>query len=194
MVKRHCSLPGCNQPHKGLGFCKEHWYRFKAYGDPYAARRKAKNGEPLDWLLQNLGAETDLCVEWPFNTGRGGGYGTVWIEGRSVPAHRHVCELVHGAPPSLKHQAAHGCGNRRCVNPRHLRWATNAENQADRCLHGTSNAGERNPMHKLTEADVRSIKSRIGIARQSDLAREFGVSDALVSLIASGKKWSHVTV
>lgn len=49
-----------------------------------------------------------------------------WLE-------RHMCKLKNGDPPTPDHEAAHSCGNGKhgCINPNHLRWATDAENMAD---------------------------------------------------------------
>lgn len=30
---RKCSVPGCNLPHWGRGYCKKHWYRWRRTGD-----------------------------------------------------------------------------------------------------------------------------------------------------------------
>lgn len=38
-----CSLPNCNFPHRSLGFCQAHYYRYTKYGDPNISRR-APNG------------------------------------------------------------------------------------------------------------------------------------------------------
>jgi hypothetical protein len=56
-------------------------------------------------------------------------------------AHRVMCEIAHGPKPAPGFVAAHTCGKGRegCVNPRHLRWASQKENMADKLLHGTSN-------------------------------------------------------
>lgn len=56
--------------------------------------------------------------------------------------------------------------------------------------------GEKSPTAKLTEADVREIRSlfdqmpRYGAARE--LSAKFGVSPQMISLIVNRKSWKHV--
>jgi hypothetical protein len=57
-----------------------------------------------------------------------------------VYAHRYVLTLTAGPPPFPRAVAAHAplvCHNPACVNPRHLRWASQAENAADMKIDGT---------------------------------------------------------
>lgn len=54
--------------------------------------------------------------------------------------------------------------------------------------------GEAHPRSKLTEAQVREIRSRAWCGpgrenRPASLAREFGVSDSLVRGILDGRNW-----
>src|ERR1039458_3356779 len=78
--------------------------------------------------------ETDQCIAWPFGES-GHGYGAK-VSDLGYP-HQFICRKFHGPEPTAKHEVAHGCGNRICINPKHLRWATHTENEADKLLHGT---------------------------------------------------------
>ncbi len=89
------------------------------------------------------------CLIWPYS--RIGKYGAYSIRNKGTYAHVVVCTIAHGKKLSMRHQAAHRCGNTLCVNPQHLRWATPKQNCADKVLHGTDNRGEKNNMSKLTE-------------------------------------------
>lgn len=55
--------------------------------------------------------------------------------------HRLVCRAFHGEPPTDKHWVAHNDGDRLNNCAENLRWATPAENQADKKAHGTCYRG-----------------------------------------------------
>ena len=138
-----------------------------------------------------LSQETDACIEWPFSSAGGGGgnsYGCVIFEGRHTYAHRVVCELTYGPPQGL--HAAHRCGNSKCVNKRHLRWATPAENASDKLLHGTNNDGEKHGLSKLSNEEAASVR-RLALAgvKQIELARRFAVSPMAISRCVRGHSY-----
>lgn len=132
-----CRIDQCDGPHAFRGLCSRHYRRLMRQGDPTAPMR-SKNGASLEFLRRAVGDDHDECVLWPF-TQYSNGYGSVWHEGRLWGAHRLACRLRHGEPSDPQLQAAHKCGNKLCINPRHLRWATQAENEQDKLKHGTAN-------------------------------------------------------
>ncbi len=147
---------------------------------------RAKRGAPQRWIRWSLTQETDSCLEWPFGLA-GAGYGSVRFGGRTLHAHRLVCILANGDD---EREAAHNCGNRKCCNWRHLRFATSLENHKDKIRHGTSPSGEKNPRSKLSAEDVKEIRNSVrGHGDQARLARQMGVSADLVSKIVHGKLW-----
>ncbi len=190
---RICSVPACDKPHYSKGYCSSHYQRFCRYGDPLGG--VTSPGEPLRFInevaLHHAGGE---CLIWPFGKNRDG-YGNFWVDGKHVGAHRYICELVHGAPPTPKHEAAHSCGrgHEACISPIHLDWKTRTNNQADRLEHGTHNRGELSGKAKLTEADVREILALKGIEKQRDLAKRFGVSSGAIAGIHHGRRWAWLS-
>lgn len=140
-----------------------------------------------------LNYEGDECLLWPYATTENG-YGQMYRHGKNGHVHRYLCEDVHGAPPTEKHQASHSCGKGHlgCVTKKHLSWKTPADNQADRLHHGTDCRGEKHWNAKLTNDQVREIMSQKGIISQAELGRRFGVSQASISYIHNGNKWKHV--
>lgn len=118
----------------------------------------------------------------------------------TVLAHRLVAMEWLGEPPSVVHEVAHNDGSR--VNNRvdNLRWATSAENQADRKRHGTYTIGEQAPAAKLTDSDVDEIRQAYsdggrryvgGSVTMETIAKQFGVSVAQVSRVVNGRQRSH---
>lgn len=182
--KHHCSVDGCTKPIHCRGLCRPHYMRRWRRGIEPAQRRR---GYTIEWLkTEALNFSSDDCLVWPFNKDHAG-YGTLRYDGRPQKASRVVCSLVHGAAPSPHHEAAHSCGNGRlgCVNPRHIRWATPRENQADRIIHGTSNRGKRG---KLTAVDVRNIRSLAKTMKQQAIADRYGMHQSSISYIINNKK------
>lgn len=190
--KRICSVDGCGKPAKTRGWCQAHYMRWWSNGDAQVDRplkTVTQFGEPLRFVREVAPRyDGNDCLVWPYTKGNYG-YGQVLIGGRKHLAHRLVCEAVYGSPPADKNDAAHSCGNRLCCNPRHLRWASRLENVADSRRHGTISRGERNGHAKLTEADVRHIRSLEGKLTQNDIASQYGISRQTVSKIHRRESW-----
>lgn len=136
------------------------------------------NGATRKFIEQALVTETDDCIIWPFSLDQRG-YPQAKDKVGQFKPHRRICELAHGAPPTAKHHAAHECGNRPCLNKRHLRWATPQENEHDKYLHGG-----RRGRRLLDDESVRSIRARVASGEQmKNLAAEHGISGKAVSKI-----------
>jgi hypothetical protein len=80
------------------------------------------------------------------------------------------------------------------VNPDHLFLGDHADNMqdmVDKGRHRTNpQRGESNINSKLTEADIRAIRSDIRGDRA--VARDYGVRHSLIWAIKQGKTWKHV--
>lgn len=136
-----CSIPGCGRPAIARTFCSHHYSKWSLHGDPCWQRKETC----AEWLQRHAREYIgDDCLKWPFATDIEG-YGVVRFRGRDTSASRAMCFIVHGDPPTPKHQAAHSCGKGHlgCVNPRHIRWATCFENIQEKRVHGTMNYGTR---------------------------------------------------
>lgn len=152
--------------------------------------RKVGSGRGLKFIADALLAETDECIVWPFYCMKNG-YGHLGIHTGSVLAHRHVCIEAHGPPPEDRPQAAHSCGNRACVNKRHLSWKSQTENEEDKREHGTwldriSNA-------KLDEERVRLIRKEFkGGASIRALAVSHKTPASTIRKVVYRCTWRHV--
>jgi hypothetical protein len=146
---------------------------------------KKEDAPSKRWLEQHLDhADREFCLIWPLSRAQNG-Y-PVCGANNAIRPHRIMCEHRNGPPPSPAHQAAHSCGNGHlgCVNPWHLDWKTPSENQLERY----QQSGLA-PRAKLTPAQVDEIRALKGRARTVDIAHQFGVSEANIRQIQSGKTW-----
>jgi len=187
---RGCNFSGCKQVHRAKGYCATHYNMFAKYGNFDRARGPLFAGHAFIEGLK-LGSK-DECIEWPFGL-NDGGYAQVLIEGRRCRVHIIVCKKFHGAPTRAQPFSLHKCGNRKCVNPEHLRWGSSKENAQDTILHGRTVRGPQQPHAKLTENAVLKIKQSLRDgARQVDLAMEYGVSLSAIHAVHKGRSWSWV--
>ena len=136
------------------------------------------------------------CWEWRGDM-YSNGYGRMYVEGKTVSAHRLSFKLNTGCIPDGL-CVLHRCDNRACVNPLHLFLGTKRDNTLD-CIskgrfgHEGKCMGEANAHHKLTEKDVDAIREarRIRSMTNQELATKYGVTTSTISCAASGRTWSH---
>jgi hypothetical protein len=139
--------------------------------------------------------EKHECWEWrgAINTY---GYGNLHVKGKNGPARAHRIAYHLAAPAeSIEGRVIrHRCDNRKCCNPHHLKPGTHSDNAMDAVHRGRAGGfqtkGEANGQAKLTEAQVRAIRSDTRM--QKDIAAEYGISKALMSGIINRKYWKHI--
>jgi len=132
-------------------------------------------------------------------TNKGGGYLIVNLSGGKGNLLRRVNRLI------AETFIVNTCGNpfvcHRDGNPENnsvgnLYWGTQKQNMADKLLHGTDQRGEKCPTAKLTQRQVRairSLKARSNI-RQGEIAQMFKVSPTTISMILNKKSWHYAFI
>ena len=140
--------------------------------------------ELVDWYLTHKTEEAGDCLLFTGHIG-GAGYPKVTWNRKDYSLHRLVCEAFHEAASGGRScPATHACGNKRCINPEHLRWGTPRSNHRDAIGHG------RRGRCRLTDSQV--LLARILHARgysSRKLARAAHISD--VNMLKCVKRLSY---
>ena len=139
----------------------------------------------------------EAYTEWEPNTGCGlwtstldrAGYGRLGINKKMRLVHRLVWEMANGPIPAGLH-VLHRCDTPSCLNIKHLFLGTQQDNMADKVAKDRQLKGEANGNAKLTEAQVREI--RTSQETLLALADKFGVSQMTVFYAKHGKTWKHL--
>jgi hypothetical protein len=187
-----CTIPDCDSPVKSLGLCSAHYQKQRKYGDPLGRKPTA-----IERYESNIDRTStpDGCHPWTGPVSPAG-YGKLNIDGDDWRAHRYGWTLVNGPIPEGLVVRHFVCDNPPCQNIQHLRVGTNKDNTDDmlRRFGPDFLKGSQNFNSKLTEADVACIRASYirGTVTQSDLAAEFGVSQAYIAKIVNRNNWSHV--
>ena len=143
------------------------------------------------------------CWEWQARL-KWNGYGDFYFKDyKNQRAHRLAYALHTNCSLASSQWVLHKCDNRKCCNPYHLYLGDRSANMRDALNRGrwvspatgnTWSRGEGNGQSLLTEVAVRQIKVLIGEGLTNRaIASMFGVSATTISLIRSGKRWTHVT-
>ena len=146
------------------------------------------------FMQRSIINETTGCWEWKRATQRNG-YGVARFNGKTVRAHRLAYEIANGQRVSPSLDVCHHCDNRACVNPDHLFAGTRADNMQDcaakKRLVMPHLYGEMCPASKLSEDDVRAIRSIRGIS-QREIGRRYNVDKGTIAHILHRKTWRHI--
>jgi hypothetical protein len=140
--------------------------------------KMAKEAKVRAWLLAHRDyPHEDWCLIWPFACDRREGRAIANLDGERL-AHRVMCKMVKGPPPTDKPQATHSCGNgdQGCVNPRHLDWGSNSDNQYQRYAHGRTGPKRSGNKSQFTPEQIETIRSQWGEFTQEKLAEMYGVT------------------
>lgn len=121
-----CSVADCETKTRAMGMCNKHYQKNAKYGDPLATAVK-----PLEVRFWPMVEKTDTCWNWTGTKYQG--YGQIYSHqrGGAIRAHRASYEMHVGPIPDGM-VIDHMCHNPSCVNPDHLRIATQKQNMENR--------------------------------------------------------------
>ena len=207
---RVCQVEGCckpsysqgERPQKGtdentLKYCRKHLAWLRKYGSTDVHRYAQGTLEERFWKFVE---KHDGC--WSWNGSRQAkGYGLIQDSvtngnrrGKTLLAHRVSYQLHYGDLQEGDY-VLHSCDNQQCTNPAHLRKGTQSENIkeaiAKRRKFVPSAKGEENPKSKLTEEQVRFIKSHPELGHKA-IADMYGLSPNCIRGVRIGRTWTHI--
>lgn len=119
------------------------------------------------------------------------GYGVINYKGNMWMAHRYQWAIVHGKELPEGIVLGHECNNKACVNVEHLYATTSQENSAHAARDGLYRTGEKHPRSKLTEDDVRSIRT-IASPNFNAIARRYGVDSKTIWNVWHKRTWRNL--
>lgn len=126
-MARLCEYHECPRKHYARGLCFAHYKRKRAGRDmdmPFQ-----RKGDYVNKFWERI-EKSEGC--WNWTKGRTeAGYGFMSVNGKCEYAHRISYTIHFGEIPNGM-SVDHKCHNRGCVNPDHLRLATDALNQQNR--------------------------------------------------------------
>lgn len=139
---------------------------------------------PITYIVTEKG-----CHECTSHAPGKDGYCSISIDNKKYKIHRHIFKQTHGSIP-MGLVIRHTCDNKICINPDHLKVGTIAENINDAVERGLVPKGSSKVNSKLTEDDVRYMRSS-GISAWH-LAKIYPVNKSTIIDILKRKSWKHV--
>jgi hypothetical protein len=132
----------------------------------------------------------DECWNWIGNKSPDG-YGFVFLDGKSILAHRFSWRVYIGKIPKNL-CVCHHCDNPSCVNPKHLFLGTIADNNHDMCKKGRCITPE--PKKKLTEELVIKIRSLrvMRLFGPKKISKVVGLPAVLCRNALRKDRWTHI--
>ena len=169
---------------------------FKSNGKKYASQPETRFH--LGYLVDENG-----CWVWQMKsrTGSNRGYGRITVNKKIIPAHRYSWSLFNNSEVPSGKLVMHKCDNPICVNPYHLEIGTHQDNMNDMKMKNRQAKGEtfknRKPAigsktYNSKFGELEAIEIFKDSRSQRNIARDYGVSQTVVSNIKLKKTWRHI--
>ena len=144
--------------------------------------------ELVDWMIAKCEppANGRGCLLWTGSTD-GQGYAAISYRGGAVLGRNLVADVKLGDRPASppKMLLMHTCGEKRWLNPEHLRWAISGEISRQRTMTAPRTGGWR-----LTPDEVLDIRRRYNEGETiDDLAAEHGVGSKTIYMAVTRHSW-----
>ena len=145
---------------------------------------------------------SESCLIWSGYTRNG--YGQMSVQCKTYDTHVLALLLHLGLTEQPKGEngralhARHKCQNTQCVRASHLEFGTPSENGQDRIRDGTSNSGEKNASHVISQKLAQLIKlswtesTAVDHKSVAERSVSFSVPVTIIKKIDSGLCWSDL--
>ncbi|ATN90877.1 HNH endonuclease [Gordonia phage Lysidious] len=159
------------------------------------AAKMRDHSTPLE-LIERIGWDVTEsgCWEWcGRRTSRNYGESSVRVgdtKTGEILAHR-LAHIAWIGPIPDGQVVRHRCDNPPCINPAHLIVGDQLDNVRDAVERNRHAHGETHGRAKLTEADVRAIRSARGMT-YPELAAQYGVTRYTIGRIVRRERWAGV--
>ena len=149
-------------------------------------------------IAERLAARSERrgeCLIYVTGWSNARGHVRVGCDGRLQYVHRVAYRLANGSIPD-GFDVLHSCDTPRCIEPKHLRIGTDADNVRDRVVRGRS-AHLRGTLNGNAVLDEEKVRRMIAERAQGEilavLGQRYGVSLQTVWRITRGLSWSHIS-
>lgn len=159
-----------------------------------AIRRRQVNAVDPEYVVNRFLSFVDREVEapcWKWIGAFLSGYGSFWMEGKMVSAHR-ASHLLFKGDIAAGMLMLHSCDNKWCVNPAHVRSGTHSENMKEAHARGLLSPNIQYRM--LTDEQVTAMRAEYQnrYGELPRLARKYGLSKSAVHAIVTSVNYAHL--
>lgn len=128
------------------------------------------------------------CLLWIPNGAR---YGSFWMRGKNIGAHRASFMLFNGEIPDGM-MVCHRCDVGICVNPEHLFLGTQLDNRQDCMSKGRVANGNGNGNARFTDSQIIEIRRLGETLSRKEIASMYDTSKTQIGYILNRTTWRHL--
>jgi len=157
-------------------------------------RKRHKTDPILEWILEQCAPANEKgCRVWTRAINYKGYARLASKPHGTVQVTRIIWMEVNNQKIPEGMLVMHTCDNPPCCNPEHLFLGTVKDNAADASIKGINCHGEKHPLAKLNEQQVRVIWKLKHLVSPYFLATIFGIKVRNIYRIWEGELWKNIT-